>query len=154
MKRECISTLFISSYLWALSCLITLKMLYLKCVWVWCKFEIFWKRLCLGKLCNDSRLYKNVYKVLVLKNSSMRCLFFWRCVESLSMKMVLICEQATTSVLPTQKVFVLFLLFYMLLSYHWLVRSPIIGCEGTGVGQSYSHRRQPMGRFSNVVFRD
>ena len=32
-----------------------------------------------------------------------------------------------------------------------LVRSPIVGCEGTGVGRLYSHRRQHMGRFSNVV---
>ena len=39
----------------------------------------------------------------------------------------------------------------MLLSYHWFGKSPIIGCEGTGLGHLYSHRRQPMERFSNVV---
>ena len=41
-------------------------MLYLKRV---CDFfeSIFEKCLRLGELCNDSRLYKNVYKVLVLK---------------------------------------------------------------------------------------
>ena len=30
-----------------------------------------------------------------------------------------------------------------------LVRSPIVGCEGTGAGLLYSHRRQLMRRFSN-----
>ena len=30
-----------------------------------------------------------------------------------------------------------------------LISSPIVGCEGTGVGQSYSHRRQLVRRFSN-----
>ena len=30
-----------------------------------------------------------------------------------------------------------------------LVRSPIVGCEGTDAGQSYSHRKQLMRRFSN-----
>ena len=34
-----------------------------------CLFEsIFEKCLSLGKLCNDSRLYKNVYKVLTFEN--------------------------------------------------------------------------------------
>ena len=37
------------------------------------------------------------------------------------------------------------------ISLLFLVRSPIVGCEGTGMGRSYSHRRQPMGHFSNVV---
>ena len=32
-----------------------------------------------------------------------------------------------------------------------LVRNPIVGCEGTGMGRFYNHRIQPMGRFSNVV---
>ena len=30
-----------------------------------------------------------------------------------------------------------------------LVRSPIVGCEGTGAGQFYSPRKQFMRRFSN-----
>ena len=30
-----------------------------------------------------------------------------------------------------------------------LVRIPIVGCEGTSAGQSYSHRRQLVRRFSN-----
>ena len=61
------------------------------------------------KLCNDSRLYKNVYKVLVLKIVQ-RDVCFLRCFESVSAEMVLFCEQVTTSVIPTQKVFVILLL--------------------------------------------
>ena len=62
MKREGISTLFIRSYLRALNFLITLKML---CVL--CKFENILKTPSFRKLCNDSRIVENVYKVLVLK---------------------------------------------------------------------------------------
>ena len=36
---------------------------------------IFEKRLHLGELCNDSRLYKNVYKVLTFENISRKCLW-------------------------------------------------------------------------------
>ena len=32
-----------------------------------------------------------------------------------------------------------------------LVRSPIVGCEGIGVRRLYSHRRQHIGHFSNVI---
>ena len=54
-------------------------------------------------LCNDSRLYKNAYSVLTFGNIS---------IESVGVKMgfLVVRKQATTSVLPTQKVFVLFLL--------------------------------------------
>ena len=78
MKREDVSTLFIHSYLWALSCLLDH---FWNC-FVWNVFvvgfeSIFEKRLRLGKLCNDSRLYKNVYKVLVLKIVQ-RDVCFWK----------------------------------------------------------------------------
>ena len=66
-------------------------------------FEIFF---CWGELYNDSRFGENVYKVLTFKIISWKVLvcfercFVWN-----------VCEQATTSILPTQKkVFVLFLL--------------------------------------------
>ena len=63
MKREGVRTLFIHSYIWALSCLLDHCFCLKVCFLV--GFEsIFEKRLYLGKLCNDSRLYKNVYKVL------------------------------------------------------------------------------------------
>ena len=68
MKREGVSTLFICSYLWALSFQLTLKC-FIKCVCV-CFESIFEKCLLLGELCNDSRLYKNVYKVLTFENIS------------------------------------------------------------------------------------
>ena len=67
MKREGIRTLFIHSYLRALSCLLD----HFCFVWkyaLWWVLKVFLKNaFVLGKLCNDSCLYKNVYKVLVLK---------------------------------------------------------------------------------------
>ena len=70
MKREGVSTLFIHSYLWALSCLLY-HLLCLKVYFVVVFKSIFEKRLRLGKHCNHSRLYKNVYKsVDPLKMSS------------------------------------------------------------------------------------
>ena len=75
--------------------------------------KIFLKRLCYAKLYNDSRLYKNAYKVLTFENIS--CFksigVFERCFENG-------CEQATMKVPPTQKVLVFFLLLYIFLSYH------------------------------------
>ena len=68
MKREDVSTLFICSYLQALSCQRTLKC-FVKCVCV-CFESFFEKCLRLGEICNDSRLYKNVYKVLTFENIS------------------------------------------------------------------------------------
>ena len=65
MKREGVSTLFIHSYLWDISCLLDhFENALFKNVFVVGFESIFEKRLCLGKLCNDSRLYKNEYKVL------------------------------------------------------------------------------------------
>ena len=63
---------------------------------------IFEKCLCLGKLCNDSPLYNNVYKVLTFENISLKVLvferyLFWN-----------VCEQATTRILPTQKKYFFF----------------------------------------------
>ena len=63
MKRECVSTIFIRSYLRDLSCLITLKCFVLN-VFVIGFESIFEKCLRLGELCNDSRLYKSAYKML------------------------------------------------------------------------------------------
>ena len=61
MKREGVSTLFICSYLRALSFLLDHLVLFENML---CDvgLKIFWKH-----LCNDSRFYKNAYKVLVLK---------------------------------------------------------------------------------------
>ena len=65
MKRGGISILFIHSYLWDLSYLLDHLLLFEN---VLCDdFEsILKRRLRLGKHCNSSRLYKNVYKVLDL----------------------------------------------------------------------------------------
>ena len=63
MKMEGVSTLFIHSYLWILSCLLD-HCFCLKVCFVVVFESIFEKRLCLGKLCNDSRFCENVYKVL------------------------------------------------------------------------------------------
>ena len=64
MKREGISTLFIHGFPWALSYLLDHLFFFLKSCFCMV-LESIWKR-ChrLGKLCNDSRLYKNAYKVL------------------------------------------------------------------------------------------
>ena len=57
MKREGVSTIFIHSYLWALSCLLDhLKNALFENVFMVGFENIFEKRLRLGKLCNDSRL--------------------------------------------------------------------------------------------------
>ena len=59
--------------------------------------SIFEKCLHLGELCNDSRLYKNVCKVLTFENISFESVgVFGRCFEDG-------CEQATMNILPTQK---------------------------------------------------
>ena len=64
----------------------------------------------------------------------------------------IVSKRATRSILPTQKVLVFFSssfrCCYLTID---LVRSPIIGCEGTGVGRLYSHRRKPMRHFSNFL---
>ena len=73
--------------------------------------KIFCKCLCFGKLCNDSRLYKNIYKVLVLK-----IFVVWKgfekifVFESVKYGNGFVCEKATTNNLPTKKVLVLSLL--------------------------------------------
>ena len=63
MKREGVSTLFIHSYLWSLSCLLD-HLLCLKLCFVVVFESILKRRLRLGELCNDSRFGENVYKVL------------------------------------------------------------------------------------------
>ena len=70
-----------------------------------CDFEItFEKCLRLCELYNDSRLYKNAYKVLTFENISFESVgVFGRCFDDG-------CEQATMNILPTQKVLALFLL--------------------------------------------
>ena len=61
MKRECVSILFIRSYLWDLSCLLDHLLLFeiVLCV-------VFLKCFEKESLCNGSRLYKNAYKVFCL----------------------------------------------------------------------------------------
>ena len=70
--------------------------------------SIFEKRLRLGKLCNDSRLYKNAYKVLGFLK-----IFHVLKVFDVFEKMFVLkmdWEQATKNVLPTQKSFIHFFL--------------------------------------------
>ena len=93
--------------------------------------SIFEKRLRLGKLCNDSRFYKNAYKVLDFWKYFMfwkrlvclkRCLF-WRWIVSKQLRMFYLLKSLLfISLFPLT-----------LLSYHWLVRILIFGCKGTGV---------------------
>ena len=72
--------------------------------------SIFEKCLHLGKLCNDSRLYKNAYKMLNFLKI-FHILKVFGVFEKMFVFLKMDCEQATTSVLPTQKkVCVLFLL--------------------------------------------
>ena len=59
--------------------------------------SIFEKCLRLGKLCNDSHIYKNAYKVLTLENISFESVgVFEICFENG-------CEQATMNVLLLKK---------------------------------------------------
>ena len=68
MKSEGFRTLFIRSYLWALSCLLDHLLFFEHVLCV--VFESILKRcLRLGKNFNDSRSNKNVYKVLTFENS-------------------------------------------------------------------------------------
>ena len=66
--------------------------------------SIFEKCLHLGKLCNDSRLYKNVYKVLDFWK------YFMESVGAFEKVFVLEDEQETRNVSTYSKVFVIFLL--------------------------------------------
>ena len=126
MKREGVSTIFIRSYLQALSYLLDHfeKMLCLK--YVSSGFlKVFWKRLCFDKLYNDSRLYNNVYKVL----SFWKYFIFGKCFESVLKVYVIVfenskdfyfeIEQATRSNIPTQKYLFISSFHLILLSYHW-----------------------------------
>ena len=80
MKRECISTLFIHGFPWLLSYMLDHSLLFENVLCV--VFESILKML----LCNDPRLYKNVYKVLVLKIVQRDVLVY---------KMFFCCEQAS-----------------------------------------------------------
>ena len=95
------------------------------------------------ELRNGSHFYKNTYKVFVSK-------FFQN--ESVGVRNVFVVSQRVTesettyskglrcSFPPPLDVAILPLIW---------VRSPIVGCEGTNVGQSYGHRRKLVRRFSN-----
>ena len=52
------------------------------------------------KLCNDSRIVENTYKVFVFENILEKSVCVRNC---------FVCEKATTSYLATQKVFIIFL---------------------------------------------
>ena len=67
--------------------------------------SIFEKLLRLGKLCNDSRLYKNVYKVLDFWK------YFMKSVGAFKKVFMFEDEKATKNVSTYSKFFVLFLLF-------------------------------------------
>ena len=116
-------------------------MLCLKCV---CDFfeSIFEKCHCLGELCNDSRLYNNVYKVLTFENISWKSVsVFEICFEMLwasnyehstySKSLIYFPPPLDISTLPLidKK------------PYHWMWRDMH--------RLLYSHRRQLVGRFSN-----
>ena len=63
MKRECISTLFIHGFPWALSYLIDHLLLFAIVLCVCGFLKVFLKM----ELRNGSRFYKNAYKVFVSK---------------------------------------------------------------------------------------
>ena len=65
--------------------------------------SIFEKRIRLGKLCNDSRLYNNVYKVLEFWK------YFMESVGALEKVFVFEDEKATRNILPYSKAFCSFL---------------------------------------------
>ena len=71
--------------------------------------SVFEKRIHLGKLCNDSHLYKNAYKVLDFFKT-FHVLKVFGVFEKMFCFLKMGCEQATKNVLPTQKVFIHFLL--------------------------------------------
>ena len=68
MKREGVSTLSIHDFPWALSYSLDHLPLFE------CTCGVGFESILKKCLCNGSRLYKNVYKVLFQKNSSKRCL--------------------------------------------------------------------------------
>ena len=82
--------------------------------------------------------------------------FVWKYFEEkCSWKIVcFVCEQAINSCIPTQKVLdVLFLLLYMFLSYHWFGKKPHRWMwRDERRTFLYSHRKQPMEHFSNIVW--
>ena len=70
MKREGISIIFIHGFPWSLSYLLDHLLLFEIVLCVCGFFKVFLKM----ELRNGSHLYKNAYKVFVLKKSSKRCL--------------------------------------------------------------------------------
>ena len=76
MKMEGISTLFIHGFPWALSYLLDHFLLFLKCA-----CDVGFESILKMWLCNDSRLYKNAYKVLFWKYLLKRD-YFERCFEN------------------------------------------------------------------------
>ena len=78
--------------------------------------SIFEKFLCLGELCNDSRLYKNAYKVFDFLKIFHVLKVFSIFEKMFNLKMD--CEQATKNILPTQNSFVHFSLPLILLFHH------------------------------------
>ena len=111
-------------------------------MFVICFESTFEKCLCLGELCNDSRLYKNVYKVLTFENILWKVLvcfkdvlkFLWASNYEHSTYSKSLCffpPPLDNVILPlvSKK------------PYHWMWRDMR--------GSSYSHRRQLVGCFSN-----
>ena len=106
----------------------------------------FWKHFKKEFLCNDSRLYKNMYKVFCLLKKCFKVMLW-------VYKMILLWASEQLGAFYLLKRSLVFFSSSFRCGYLTivLVRSPIIGCEGTGAGRLYSHRRQPMECFSNVV---
>ena len=106
MKRGGISILFIHSYLRVLSCLLD-HFLCLKMCFVMVFENILKRRLCLGKLCNGSRLIRTYTKFCTFENIS--------CFESVwcvfARMFILKVSKQLGTFLPTQKVFLLISLF-------------------------------------------
>ena len=137
MKREDISTFFIRSYLGDHRCLLDHLLLF-ESVLYGVVLKWFWKHAFVMILVS----IRTHTKFCLLKNVSK-----WKywCI-----KCFVVSKQETRSNLPTQRSLVFFYssfrCCYLTID---LVRSSIIGCEGMGAGHLYSHRRQPMRRFSN-----
>ena len=126
MKREGISTLFIHGFPWALSYLLD------RFLFVWkCSLCGFWKYFVKMPL-----FRKSFVMILVFIRMYTKCWTFEQisCFQSVWCVFVLKVSKQLRSFLPTQKSFVHFSFILILLPYHWLVKSLIFGCKGTGMG--------------------
>ena len=94
-----------------------------------CLWNVFLKVILKRCLCNGSRFYKNVYKEFCL----LKFFSIWKC--WCKNVFFVVSKRATRRNLPTQRSLVLFSSsFRCCYLTICLIRNPVIGCEGTGVG--------------------